>query len=817
MKISIQTAQHILSAQCLGSFTDTLIEWISIDSRSLQNNRSTLFFALQGKNHDGHKYIPGLIEKGVAVFVVSQLPEDNWLNKAFFLVVKDTLLAFQKMATYHRNSFNLPLIAITGSNGKTIVKEWLSFLLDPDYVVVKSPKSYNSQIGVPLSIFSINDKHTMGIFEAGISTVSEMDKLQHILKPSIGILTNIGSAHDEGFSSRGEKIKEKLLLFKHCKTIIYKKDVLVDQLISHIPADLISWSFEDETADFVIEKNTIDRAHTQLTVLHENNKNVYSIPFVDIASVENAVSCIITLLFLGYDFDLISERIKGLYPVNMRLQVKPGINNSTLIDDSYSSDFQSLKIALDFLENQTQSNYKTVILSDIEQTGLSDQELYTKIFDLLIANNVKRVIAVGTVITKYASVIKSHICFQTTEDFLAALPQIKFKDEVVLVKGARSFHFEKIIKSLEHKTHETILEINLNAVSHNLNYYKSKLAPQTKVMVMVKAFGYGSGGYELAKLLSYHHIDYLGVAFADEGIALRESGIKTPIMVMNPDINSFKAIIQHDLEPEIYSLRILEAFLAVASSLKTKKYPIHIKIDTGMHRLGFEQKDIFILKQKIKSTTLVTIKSIFSHLAATDDLQYQDFTIKQITLFENLSKEIISELPYIPIRHILNTSGISNYSRYQYDMVRLGIGLYGVSNDASESNYLQNVSTLKSVISQIKTISVGDSVGYSRKFIAQKPTKTATIPIGYADGISRSLSNGLGYVMIKNKQAYIVGSVCMDMLMVDITDIDCQEGDEVVVFGENLRVSLLANQLNTISYEILTGISHRVKRIFFRD
>lgn len=791
-----------------------IIDTISIDSRSLQNNQKTLFFALVGSNNDAHIYISDLIKKGVQNFVVTHIPE-GLANKAVFLVVENTLDALQKFAAHHRSLFKFPVFGLTGSNGKTIVKEWLNFLLNPDFNIIRSPKSYNSQVGVPLSVISINDKHNLGIFEAGISKMDEMEKLENIIRPTIGIITNIGTAHDEGFEDLEKKIKEKLKLFKHSKLIIYQKNKIIDALIkSKIKS--FSWSFNDDTADVFISKKEI-QDKTTLQVRYGKENFDVQIPFQDEASVENAATCLMVLLSFKYDKKTIQNRMQWLYPVEMRLKVKNGINKTTLIDDSYSCDFQSLKIALDFLESQKQYKNKTLILSDIFQSGLSNEELYTKVAQLLKNNKVNRVIGIGETISAFKNKFTNCTTFKTTADFFLNFNYLNFVNETILIKGARHFQFEEIVSALEEKTHETILEINLNSISHNLSFFKSKLKPTTKMMVMVKAFGYGSGGFEICKLLEHHKVDYLGVAFADEGISLKNAGITLPIMVLNPETTSFSAIIQYKLEPEIYSLKGLNAFLKIAENRKLKHFPIHIKLDTGMHRLGFEEENLDELIAILKENKFVTVKSILSHMATSDDFEHQEFAHSQIDLFEKLSSKLMNELQIKPIRHILNTSGISNFPQAQYDMVRLGIGLYGVSNDAEEQKYLENVGTLKSIISQIRTIQAGESVGYGRRFVADKPTKIATIPIGYADGISRHWGNGVGFVTINNQKATIVGSICMDMLMVDVSEINCKEGDSVIIFGESPSVSFIAEQLQTIPYEILTSISQRVKRIFYRE
>jgi alanine racemase len=814
LNLSTQNIAPIINAKWFENSNSIEIDHISIDSRSLQNGKTTLFFALIGSNNNGHVFIEELIQKGVQNFVVTSIPE-NLKDNANFLLVENTLVALQEFAAYYRNLYHFPIIGVTGSNGKTIVKEWLNFLLSPDYTIIRSPKSYNSQVGVPLSVISINEKHNLGIFEAGISTRNEMEKLEKIIRPTIGILTNIGTAHDEGFDNFGEKIKEKLKLFTHSEILIYNKNKIVEAFVNS-KIKTFSWSSKEETADVFIKINPIlDK--TVLEIDYLDSKFDIKIPFQDDASIENAIHCLMILLYLKYDFETIEHRMELLFPVEMRLKVKNGIHNSTLIDDSYSSDFQSLKIALDFLESQKQNKKKTVILSDIFQSGLTNEELYSKVSQLILSNKINKIICIGETISEYKNKFINCTTFKNTEAFISEFDRLNFGDETILIKGARVFEFEKIVALLEEKTHETVLEINLNAISHNLNFYKSKLKPTTKMMVMVKAFGYGNGGFEIAKLLEHHNVDYLGVAFADEGIALKNSGIKMPIMVLNPETTSFSAIIQHQLEPEIYSLKGLNSFLQLAKQKKLNDFPIHIKLDTGMHRLGFEEETIADLISVLKDNKYVKVKSILSHMATSDAMEHRNFALSQIDLFEKLSSKIISELQINPIRHILNTSGISNFSQAQYDMVRLGIGLYGVSNDANEQRFLENVGTLKSIISQIRTIEKGESVGYGRRFVAQKTSIIATIPIGYADGISRHWGNGLGFVTINNQKATIIGSICMDMLMVDITELKCQEGDEVVLFGTNPTVSFIAEKLETIPYEILTSISQRVKRVFYRE
>lgn len=797
------------------NFTDSAIEFdhISIDSRSLQNGNATLFFCLKGQNNDAHIFIESLIEKGVQHFVVEYIPE-NVDGKAHFCVVENTTNALQSLAKSYKNQFQIETIGITGSNGKTIVKEWLNFLLSPDFSVVRSPKSFNSQVGVPLSIFGINENHTLGIFEAGISLKGEMQKLAEIIQPNIGIFTHLGNAHQEGFTTVEEKIIEKCQLFTNAEIVILEKN---DWIEKHIKTQTFTWSFEDTKANVFVLSKVKNNLKTTLEIQFEDKTFKVSLPFTDDISIENALTCIAALLHLKTDISVIKERVSKLYNIEIRLQAKKGINNCLLIDDSFSSDYQSLKIALDFLEQQKLHQKKTIILSDIFQSGLNVKELYSNVIKLLQQNNITQIITIGETIGNYFQDLPHVISFANTNAFLQQFNTESFKNETILIKGARSFNFDEIVVLLEEKVHETVLEINLDALTSNYNFYKQRLENSTKIMVMVKAFGYGNGGYEIAKQLAHLKTDYLGVAFADEGIALRKAGITTPIMVLNPEISSYKSMIAYNLEPEMYAISGLTSFIELAKEKNLNAYPIHLKIDTGMHRLGFEEENIEELISLLQHNNFIKVTSIFSHLAATDNLDFKDFTLHQIQLFESISNEISTTLNIQPIRHILNTSGIFNYSEYQYEMVRLGIGIYGVGNSEEEQNSLENVSTLKSIISQIRTVEANESIGYSRKFMVKKEMRIATIPIGYADGIRRAWGNEKGFVSINNQEANILGNVCMDMLMVDVSHINCEERDEVIIFGENPHVSEIAKVCNTIPYEILTSISQRVKRIFYKN
>lgn len=813
MTVSTVFIEKILQTSFSNNADDVVFDHISIDSRSLQNSSNTLFFCLKGQNHDAHNFIEALLVKGVSHFIVETIP-NHLQDKAHFCLVPNTTKALQKIAAAYKSTFSIETIGITGSNGKTIVKEWLNFLLSPDYSIVRSPKSYNSQVGVPLSVFGINENHNLGIFEAGISEKGEMEALARIIQPTIGIFTHLGTAHDEGFQNTEQKLIEKLKLFNDCHIIILEKNDFIEK---HLSRPCFTWSFENKTADVVVLSKEKLEQKTHITLAHDNNTFTICLPFTEEIAIENSLTCVTTLLYLGLSHDAIVARISQLYAVEIRLQAKKGINNCLLIDDSFSSDYQSLKIALDFLDQQKLHQKKTIILSDVFQSGLDVKQLYINVAKALQNNKIDRIIAIGETISLQLKEVPNVICFPSTFVFLQQFNTQSFLNETILVKGARNFHFEEIIVLLEEKKHETKLEINLDALTANLNYYKSRLKPETKIMVMVKAFGYGSGGYEIAKHLEHLKVAYLGVAFADEGIELRKAGITLPIMVLNPENSSFNAIIAYNLEPEIYSINGLKTFLKLAKEKNLNQYPIHIKIDTGMHRLGFNESEIEPLLQQLHQNNLVQIKSIFSHLAASDDVNEKAFTLKQIQLFSDAYTTITSAIQYKPTRHILNTSGIFNYADYQFEMVRLGIGIYGFGNSEEERKHLENVSTLKSIISQIRTIDAGESISYNRKFIAPKKMNVATIPVGYADGIRRAWGNEKGYVFINQQKALILGTICMDMLMVDVTTIDCNENDEVIIFGKQPSIVEMAKVIGTIPYEIITGIAQRVQRIFYKN
>ena len=800
---------------------DSIIKELGYDSRKIQLESNVLFFALVSSKNDGHKYIGELYTKNIRNFVVNKNFKDLQLYpEANFIQVNDTLMALQTLAKQHRKSFSIPVIGITGSNGKTTVKEWLYQLLCDDHKIAYTPNSFNSQIGVPLSVWSINKETQLGIFEAGISAPNEMNNLKEIINPTIGILTNIGTAHDEYFMDVKQKIGEKLNLFRNVETLIYGIDngiitevLMRTELTKKIK--LFTWSRKKEEANLFINNITKHFKATEITAVYKKQKIKIKIPFIDDAAIENTITCWACLLLLGYSNDIIAEKISKLTPIAMRLELKQGINRCMIINDTYNSDINSLQIALNLMANQQQFKKRTLILSDILQSGSSEYELYKQIADLLIIKNVHRIIGIGEAISRQANsfTIKKEF-YKTTGDFFEEFDYSKLEDEIILIKGAREFNFERISNYLELKTHETVLEVSLTSLIANLNYFRSLIQPNTKVMAMVKAFGYGIGDIDIANELQYHKIDYLTVAYVDEGIALKNKNIHLPIMVMNPDERSIESILKQQLQPEIYSFRILHLLeQALEHNPQIPNIHIHLKIDTGMHRLGFEKQNLTDLLNLLKNNPKIIVESIFSHFAAADDTYEDDFTKQQADLLTECHSIISESLGYTPIKHICNSIATVRFPQYHFDMVRLGIGLFGI-NPFANQNKLENVATLKTIISQIKLIKKGDTVGYNRKWTAPKDTTLAIIPIGYADGFPRTLENENGVILINNQMAKIVGNICMDMCMADISDISAKEGDSVIIFGKDLPITQFAKKANRTEYEVLTGISQRVKRIF---
>ena len=821
MSYTIESIAKQIAAKRLGNL-DTNIDWLLTDSRSLCFPEETLFFALPTKRSDGSKYIPDLYARGVRNFVVSsKFNDNNTYQNCNFLLVSNPLKALQKLAEHHREQFQIPVIGITGSNGKTIVKEWLHQLLSSERNIVRSPRSYNSQIGVPISVWQMSEASELGIFEAGISETGEMRSLQSIIKPTIGVLTNIGGAHQENFFSLQEKCMEKLLLFKDSEVIIYNGD---NELISNCVAKSmftareIAWSCKDMDRPLYISSIKKESESTTISYRYLEMDNSFSIPFIDDASIENSLNCLAVCLYLMLSPEQITQRMAHLEPVAMRLEVKEGKNNCVLINDSYNSDLASLDIALDFLYRRSLSKglKRTLILSDLLETGQSTTTLYRKVAQLVHSRGIEKIIGVGNEISSCASRFDiEKYFFPNTEALQASDVFKKFKNEIILVKGSRSFGFDVVSESLELKVHETILEINLNALINNLNYYRSKLKPETKMVCMVKAFAYGAGSYEIAKTLQEHRVDYLAVAVADEGSDLRKSGITGSIIIMNPEMTAFKTLFDYKLEPEVYSFHLLDALIKEAEKEGITNFPIHIKLDTGMHRLGFAIDEVPALIKRLKGQNAVIPRSVFSHMVGSDSDQFDAFTRRQIVIFDKASTELQASFPHKILRHICNSAGIERFPEAQLDMVRLGIGLYGVN--PIDDSIIYNVSTLKTTILQIRNVSAEDTVGYSRKGHLTRDSRIAAIPIGYADGLNRHLGNGKGYCLVNGKKAFYVGNICMDVCMIDVTDIDCKEGDKVIIFGDDLPITVLSDMLETIPYEVLTSVSTRVKRIYFQD
>lgn len=828
MSYTIEKIAERIGAKRVGNGEAT-IDWLLTDSRSLCFPEETLFFALSTQRDTGARYISDLYARGVRNFVVqcndeTGMPADVILSDfpdSNFLLVPDTLKALQKLAELHREKFHIPVIGITGSNGKTVVKEWLHQLLAPERCIVRSPRSYNSQIGVPLSVWQMNEQADLAIFEAGISKTGEMRTLQTIIKPTIGILTSIGGAHQENFFSLQEKCMEKLSLFKDCEVVIYNGD---NEMLTNcvakalLSAREIAWSRIDKEKPLYISSVEKGTNETVISYRYLDMDNTFSIPFIDDASIENALNCLAACLYLMLSGEQITRRMARLEPVAMRLEVKEGKNGCIIVNDSYNSDLVSLDIALDFLYRRSQNKpvKRTLILSDILETGQSTKTLYRKVAQSVHSRGIDKIIGVGNEISSSASRFDiEKYFFPDTATFLASDVFKNLRDEIVLIKGSRKFGFELISEELELKVHETILEINLSALIDNLNVYRSRLNPGTKVICMVKASAYGAGSYEIAKTLQEHRVDFLAVAVADEGSDLRKAGITTSVIVMNPEMSSFNTMFDNKLEPEVYNFRLLDALIREAEKEGITNFPVHIKVDTGMHRLGFAPSEISRLVSRLKGQNAVIPRSVFSHLAGSDDAKFDDFTRRQIALFEQASAELQAVYSHKILRHICNSAGIERFPEAHFDMVRLGIGLYGIN--PSDNSMIHNVSTLKTTILQIEEVSAGETVGYSRNGKLTRDSRIAAIPIGYADGLDRRLGNGHGHCVVNGRRAPYLGNICMDVCMIDVTDIACREGDKAVIFGKDLPITELSNILDTIPYEVLTGISERVKRVYYLD
>ncbi len=818
-----------ICTMCLGEHYGITqsVNYILYDSRAQQKYVESMFVALIGRRQDGHQYIEEAYKKGIRSFLISSKDSINtaWTD-ATFILVENSLKALHLLAKAHRSNYQLPVIAVTGSNGKTVTKEWLFQLLKDQYNICRSPKSYNSQIGVPFSIWNLNETHNLGIFEAGISAPNEMGSLEEMIQPSIGIFTNIGSAHAQNFDNRVAIIKEKLLLFYNCETLIYCKDhesihhsILANKKLDKVKK--VTWSVVAD-ADLQITERKKEDGKTLITGTYNGFNHSIQIPFIDDASIEDAIHSWLTCLILKAPNYSIEQGMAQLSPIAMRLELKKGINGCTLINDTYNSDVTSLKIAITYLKQQQQHPKHTLIISDILQNSIRLNLLYQEVADLVKRNQIDRVIAIGPNISSQSALFYIPIeCYKNTTDFLQHLTNESFQNEAILIKGARLFEFERITDRLQEKAHTTTLEINLNNLIDNFNYFKSILKPKTKLMVMVKAFSYGSGTHEIANILDYYRADYLAVAYTDEGISLRQQGIKLPIMVLNPEPASFDSLVRFNLEAEIFSLRLLKLFISHVKSLpKTETSQpkrIHLKLDTGMRRLGFEINELQEVVSLISSEPSIEVASIFSHLAASDENEKDDFTLEQFSRFNEMDAYLKSRLKSTYIRHILNSSGILRFPDQQFEMVRLGIGLYGVSNTEEHKKNLNPVHRLVAHISQIKQLKKGETVGYGRKGIMSQDGQTATVSIGYADGISRLLGNGNWKVAVNGQLVPTIGSICMDMLMIDITGIKANEGDEVVIFGPQNTIYQLSKAQHTIPYEILTDVGNRVKRVFYLE
>lgn len=822
MKYKIEEIVTLTGARRYGH-AEAEVEWLLTDSRSLVYPETSLFFAIKTASGDGHDFIQELYQRGVRNFVVTSLPlnRETVYPDANFLQIPSALKALQRLAERHREQYDIPVIGITGSNGKTMVKEWLNQLLSPTTKTTRSPRSYNSQTGVPLSVWLLDETTQLGIFEAGISQPGEMEALRDIIQPTIGVMVSLGSAHQENFVSMEEKCREKLRLFKDCEILVYcSDDEITDRCVKlgKISHRLLSWSKIDANAPLFIRNINKKGGETEIKYTYNGKTGRYTIPFVDDASINDSIHCLAVCLYLKKTPDEIAKGMQSLEPLAMRLEVTQGINNCTIINDTYNTDVNSLDIALDFMNRRAAetSNRKIVILSDILQSGMESGELYSKVAEMVNSRKPQLFIGVGKEIGKNSNYFKiSSKFFNTTEELIESRELNGISGDTVLLKGARKFGFERIYDLLTKKVHETTLNVNLGAIVENLNHYRSFMKHETKIVCMVKASAYGSGALEVSRTLQEHGVDYLAVAVADEGVALRNAGITANIMVMNPEMTAFRTMLQYNLEPEIYSFRILDAMIREAKREGVTHYPIHVKIDSGMHRLGFLPGEIDELISRLKAQNAVVPRSVFSHFVGSDGEMFNDFTKKQFDVYNEASLKLQKSFPDKILRHICNTAGIERFPEYHLDMVRLGLGLYGI--DPFTNKTIHNVATLRTTILQIHDVKKEDTVGYSRKGQLTRDSRIAAIPIGYADGLDRHLGCGNGYCLVNNKKAPYVGNICMDVAMIDVTDIPCKEGDSVEIFGDNLPVTALSDILGTIPYEILTSVSERVKRIYYKD
>lgn len=826
MQYTIEQIKNIVNGKGRLKAPENRISRLLTDSRSLSIPEDTIFFAIRTKHGDGHKFIDKLYGRGVRNFVVNSTEELKEFANANFIIVKDSIAALQTLATHHRATFDTPIVGITGSNGKTIVKEWLHHLVAGKYNVTRSPRSYNSQIGVPLSVCRLRKENTLGIFEAGISQAGEMVKLQRMIRPTIGIMTNIGDAHQENFGTIEEKCREKMLLFKECDAVIYNADCPIIAKVAESmlnPKQIIAWSKKDSSCPLYIASTEKESNATTIKYNYRGKKESYRLPFLDDASIEDSITALAAALWLEIPTDSIAERMAQLEPIAMRLEVKEGKRGCMIINDSYNSDTASLDIALDFMERRSSTMpelKRTLILADIKQSGESVTTLCRTILQCLVKRRIEKFIGVGNGILSQtalfeASGIECHF-FKSTEELLASSVIQEIENEYILIKGARSFHFEDVTEALEKKVHQTILEVNLSSLRENLNRYRNALTPGTKTTCMVKADAYGAGALEVGRTLQECGTDYLAVAVADEGAELRKKGITTGIIVMNPEPNSYRTLFDNKLEPEVYSFKMLRSLIKAAGKEGLTDYPIHIKIDTGMHRLGFLPDEVPEVRKLLKEQCALTPRSVFSHFVGSDSPLFDDFSKVQAERFNKAADALQKGFNHNILRHICNSAGAERFIDKQYDMVRLGIGLYGIS-PIKEDATLHPVSTLKTIILQIHDVPAGETVGYSRRGVLTRHSRIAALPIGYADGLNRRLGNGKGFCIVNGKKAPYVGNICMDVCMIDVTDIECKEGDSVEIFGPSLPVTTVAEWLETIPYEVLTSVSQRIKRIYYSD
>ena len=833
MNYTIEKITTLIGARRYGEH-DAKVGWLLTDSRSLCFPEETLFFALHTKRNDGHRYIGDLYRRGVRCFVVEVVPEHHTevYPDANFLKVTSSIAALQRLAERHRDEFNIPIVGITGSNGKTMVKEWLYQVLSgvscwdekddgQRFSVTRSPRSYNSQIGVPLSVWLLNEQTQVGIFEAGISQPGEMLALRDIIQPTIGVLTSLGTAHQENFRSMEEKCMEKLQLFHDTEAVVYcSDDDIVSRCIrrSQYKGDRLNWSRYNEEAHLFVQKSEVRASVCHIVYVYQGQQHEYSIPFIDEASIDNSITTTVIALRLGMTPAQIAKRMATLEPVAMRLEVKQGQHGCTLINDSYNSDINSLDIALDFVQRRAENTKNTLILSDIDQSGEQPETLYREVAELSMKRGVQKLIGIGKQIAsqQHLFAIPEKYFFDDTDQLTRSTVFQQLRNETILLKGSRRFGFDQLAELLEEKVHETILEVNLNALVANLNYYRSFLKPDTKIVCMIKADGYGAGAVEIAKTLQEHRVDYLAVAVADEGVTLRKAGITSNIMIMNPEMTAFKTMFDYDLEPEVYSFRLLDALIKAARKEGITGWPVHIKLDTGMHRLGFDPRhDMPELISRLTHQQAVIPRSVFSHFVGSDSDDFDRFSAHQYQLFIDGSDQLQAAFSHHIIRHIDNSAGIEYFPERQMDMCRLGLGLYGI--DPRDNRVLNTVSTLKTIILQLRHVPKDETVGYSRKGILERDSVIAAIPIGYADGLDRHLGRGRCYCLVNGQKAPYVGNICMDVAMIDVTDIPCHEGDVVEIFGQHLPVTVLSDVLDTIPYEVFTGVSNRVKRVYVSE